>query len=260
MRSFYDSRRVADRYAYGRPPVHRRIVKKIGDDLGIAAPVPWALDIGCGAGLSTAALGPLAGRIVGIDRSPAMLAHSRTVAPGAMFLVGEAESLPFAAGTFQLITAAGSINYADLTLSLPEAARILAPGGTVAIYDFSAGRRLRDSHRLEEWHREFECRYPRAPGYHLDVRRLNYGHAGLRLDGYAEIEVPIEMSLDSYLPYAMSETRVELAIASGVPEAEIRGWCRSTLGDVLEGQSHEVLFDAYVAYVRRNESAHESPV
>ena len=70
-----------------------------------------------------------------------MLAHGRTLAPQAAFLVAEAERLPFAAGAFHLITAAGSINYTDRPRSLAEAARVLAPAGTMAIYDFSAGRR-----------------------------------------------------------------------------------------------------------------------
>jgi SAM-dependent methyltransferase len=182
------------------------------------------------------------------------------VAPGAVFLAGEAERLPLTAGIFDLITAAGSINYTDLSQSLPEAARVLAPGGTIVIYDFSAGRRLRDGQGLEEWYREFASRYPRPSGYHLDVRRLDYPHSGLRLDGYEEIEVPIEMSPDSYLRSSMSETRVELAVGSGVPESEIREWCRQTLGAVFDGRSHaEVLFDAYVAYVRRPASSHEPP-
>ena len=48
----------------------------------------------------------------------------------------------------------------------------------------------------------------------------------------------------------MSETGVELAVARGVPEAEIRTWCESTLAGVLGEEPRDVLFDAYVAYVR----------
>ena len=256
----YDSPRMAAAYAFERPPVHHRILERIGRHLGIDRPVGWALDVGCGAGLSTAALAPFAARTVGIDPSPAMLAYGRTLAPQAAFLAAEAECLPFAAGAFHLITAAGSINYTDRTRSLAEAARVLAPSGTMAIYDFSAGRRVRGSRRLDDWYQEFERRYPRLPGYHLDVRRLDYAHSGLRLDGYEEIEVPIEMSLDSYLRSSMSETRVELAIGSGVPEPEIHEWCRQTLGAVFGERSHaEVLFDAYVAYVRPDASSLEPP-
>jgi hypothetical protein len=49
----------------------------------------------------------------------------------------------------------------------------------------------------------------------------------------------------------MSETGVEMAISRGVAEREIRDWCKSTLREVLDDAPTDVLFDAYVAYVRR---------
>jgi ubiquinone/menaquinone biosynthesis C-methylase UbiE len=36
------------------------------------------------------------------------VAHRRTVAPRAGFVIGQVERLPFAAGSFDLVTAAGS--------------------------------------------------------------------------------------------------------------------------------------------------------
>lgn len=254
--SIYDSFRLAAAYAYDRPPVHQRIVQTIGEHLGItkAKRLPRALDVGCGAGLSTAALEPLAKTVVGIEPVLTMLKHSHAVAPHAFFLVGQAEHLPFSSQAFDLLTAAGSLNYADLELFLPEAGRVLAPNGTLAIYDFSAGRRLRGSNMLGEWYSGFERRYPAPTGYHLDAMGLAYSRSGLRIAGYEELEVAVPMTVSSYLPYALSETSVELAISRGVPEAEVRDWCQSTLADVFGAESLEVLFDAYVAFVRRQGS------
>jgi SAM-dependent methyltransferase len=253
LSGIYDSPRLAAGYAYGRPPVHRSIIPRIEKCAGLTSRAERALDIGCGAGLSTAALDPLARTVVGLEPVAAMLAHSGVVAPGAVFVVGEAERLPFPAGTFDLMTAAGSVNYADLHLFLPEAARVLAPRGVLAIYDFSAGRRLRDSGALDEWYDAFERRYPPPPGYHLDPRALAYGHAGLRLEAYEEMEVAVGMSLGSYLHYAMTETNVELAISRGGAEPEIRDWCRRSLEQIFDGDPRDVLFDAYVACVRRGD-------
>jgi SAM-dependent methyltransferase len=246
----YDSPRLAAGYAYGRPPVHRSIIQKIETYLGITARIGRALDVGCGAGLSTAALEPLAETVVGLEPVAAMLAHRRVVAPHALFLVGQGESLPFPGRTFDLVTAAGSINYTDRSLFLPEAARVLAPGGVLAIYDFSAGRRLRDCDVLDEWYDTFERRYPSPAGYHLDPRELAYAASGLRLEAYEEMEVAVGMTFSSYLQYAMTETNVELAILRGTPEVEIGGWCRRTLEAIFGDTPREVLFDAYVACVR----------
>lgn len=64
-----------------------------------------ALDVGCGAGLSTAALAPLARQVIGLEPISAMLAHRQTVAPRAAFVIGQAERLPFPAGSFDLVAA-----------------------------------------------------------------------------------------------------------------------------------------------------------
>jgi len=105
-RSIYDSPRLAAQYAHDRPPVHPHIIRAIGEHLRLGARVGRALDIGCGAGLSTAALEPLAETVVGIEPVRVMLTHRHAVAPHALFLVGQAERLPFPAGAFDLMTAA----------------------------------------------------------------------------------------------------------------------------------------------------------
>ncbi|MEJ7711798.1 MAG: methyltransferase domain-containing protein [Pyrinomonadaceae bacterium] len=249
--SIYDSPRLAAGYAYDRPPVHRHIIQIIGERLHInERPLACALDVGCGAGLSTAALKPLAEMVIGLEPVGAMLRYGRSVAPRALFVIGSAEQLPFSAEAFDLITAAGSINYADLDLFLPDAARVLAPEGVLVIYDFSAGRRFRESDVLDEWYAAFERRYPSPPGYELDVRGLDYSRSGLILEAYEELEVAVTVDINSYLPYALSETSVELAITHGVSEAEIRDWCQSTLAEVFGAESRDVLFDAYIAYAR----------
>ena len=58
------------------------------------------------------------------------------------------------------------------------------------------------------------------------------------------------MTADSYLRYSMSETRVGLAIANGATEGQILNWCRDTLADVFGDAQHDVVFDAYAAYIK----------
>jgi ubiquinone/menaquinone biosynthesis C-methylase UbiE len=249
--ALYQSPRIAAGYAFGRPAVHERILERVREHLQLTSRVRRALDVGCGAGRSTAALGSLAQEVVGIDPFRAMLAHRRDVAPRARFAVAAAERLPFTADAFDVIAAAGSINYADLQLALPEIVRTLTRSGTFVIYDFSAGRRMSDTSRLERWYVEFEERYPDASGYALDVRTIPFERFRLRLSAHDAFEVPLSMSFDAYLAYAMSETRVERALTAGADEAEIRDWCRDTLTGLFEGRPREVIFDAYAAYVRR---------
>jgi ubiquinone/menaquinone biosynthesis C-methylase UbiE len=157
----YDSARLASCYAFDRPPVHQRILASVLERAAYAR----ALDVGCGAGRSTAALAPYARFVSAVEPAEAMLAHRRDVAPSGQFVVGTAERLPYATGSFDLVTAAGSLNYADLGLALAEVSRVLSRAGTFVIYDFSEGRHARDTAALADWFGRFERRFPWPPGY-----------------------------------------------------------------------------------------------
>jgi len=191
---------------------------------------------------------------VGLEPVRAMLAHCRVVAPGSAFVVGRAEQLPFAPGVFDIIAAAGSLNYVDLDRFLPEAARVLAPAGVIVVYDFSAARRIRDDARLGAWFNAFERRYRFPPGYEMDIRTANLGAAGLGVEAFVPLEITLPMTLASYLDYAMSETNVEEAVARGTAERDIRDWCAAGLREIFGGGAREILFDAYAAIISRGGS------
>jgi len=247
----YDSPRLAAAYAFDRPRVHERIMDVIVERLRVRPTRGRGLDVGCGAGLSTAALGRIAERTVGLDPIPRMLTHSRSVAPDAGFVVGRAEQLPFSDAVFDIVASAGAINYADRERWLPEAARVLTAAGALIIYDFSVGRRLEDSRELEAWHDAFERRFYSPPGYDLDVRTLPFERSGLRMASYDELAIALPMDLSSYVRYVMSETRIELALSRGEPGEEIRRWCDDSLSPIFAGHVRGVIFDAYVACIMR---------
>lgn len=245
MTSVYDSERLAAAYAFDRPSVHAEFVRSAG----LSGPAGRALDVGCGAGLSTAALVPLARHVVGLEPVPAMLAHRRTVAPQARFVIAEAERLPFASASFDLVAAAGSLNYAELPSAFGEIARVLTPDGTFLLYDFSPPRRSVSGGALERWFASFEQRFPWPPGWQpFDVRELPLGRYGLRLLRYTDVEARLTMTFDAYLRYMLSETNAEHAIASGAWTAEqVRDWCLETLQAVFAGDEVTAVIPGYVA-------------
>ena len=250
MASVYDSERLATAYAFDRPSgVHEQILRSAR----LARQADQALDVGCGAGLSTAALVPLARRVIGLEPIPAMLAYRRTVAPQAGFVIGRAERLPFATGSFDLVTAAGSLNYADFPSGLAEIARVLTPDGTFLLYDFSPGRRSASDDKLERWFASFEQRFPWPPGWlPLEVRELPLAAYGLQLLDFADVETRLPMDVDAYLRYALSETNVENSIATGAcsPE-EARDWCQTTLESVFADGPVTVVISGHVATLAR---------
>ena len=199
--------------------------------------------------MSTAALTPLARQVIGLEPVAAMLAHRRAVAPHARFVIGQAERLPFAARSFDLVTAAGSLNYADLPLALAEIARVLTTDGTFLLYDFSAGRRSVSGTELADWYASFERRFPPPPGWEpLEVRELPLARYGLRLLDFTDVETRLPMTFDAYLRYALSEVNVDSAITRGDYSAEAAGdWCRATLEPVFADGDVTVVIPGYVA-------------
>jgi len=227
----YDSERIAHGYAHDRPQVHEAILQAVNPPH-----VDRALDVGSGAGRSTIALKPFAARVFGLEPSIAMARFHKELT-----VVARAEHLPFRDGAFQLITAAGALNYVDNGLFLPEAARVLEPGGTLLIYDCSTGSRALEDDSLAQWFTDYRERVPDDADYDLDPRTLDFASAGMILESYEEFEVAIRMNLDTYQKYILTETDVDIA-----------PWCAETLPRVFDGDSLDVVFDTYAARATRS--------
>jgi SAM-dependent methyltransferase len=92
------------------------------------------LELGCGAGQWSVWLAGQGARVTGLDLSGRQLEHARRAADAAgvaLDLVqASAESLPLAGGSFDLILSDhGALSWGDPDRTLPEAARVLRPGG-----------------------------------------------------------------------------------------------------------------------------------
>ncbi len=249
MANPFDTDGMAAGYATSRPPVHARVMERVYRQLGRIEPFERALDVGCGAGVSTRALAGFAKTCVGLEPAEAMLKWAPTIAPSAKFVVGTGEVIPLRDGAVDLISAAGSLNYVDLDVFFPQAARVLAPHGVLLVYDFSAGRSFRHSASLDEWFSRFCDRYPLPAneGRELNPGTLTEMCSHFRMRSHEQFEIGITLTPDFYLDYVMTETNVAAAVRRGVPHSEIKSWCAETLAPVWNGAGHEVLFRGYFA-------------
>lgn len=95
------------------------------------------LEFGCGAAQWSIALAALGARVTGLDISERQLEHARRLmeAAGASFALvhASAEATPFDDASFEIVFCDhGAMTFADPYLTVPEAARILWPGGLLA--------------------------------------------------------------------------------------------------------------------------------
>jgi SAM-dependent methyltransferase len=243
---------LAAGYALARPAVHPLVIDRVARRLRLDPAAASVLDVGCGAGLSTAPLCGLARRVVGLEPAGLMLAHAAAIAPGARFVVGTAEAMPFRPESFTLLTAAGSLNYAPLERVFPEAARVLTPDGTLVVYDFTPGRSFQDDRALDAWADLFETRYPPPSGeaVYLDPDELRTRGSGFRVEAEERFEIPLTMTADAYLAYALTETSVAAAVRRGERLDDIRTWCAAGISLAFDGRPRDVLFRGYIACMR----------
>jgi demethylmenaquinone methyltransferase/2-methoxy-6-polyprenyl-1,4-benzoquinol methylase len=148
QREFLDSMFGATAPHYGRldrlvsfgsgPYYRRRALRRAGLKTGMVS-----LDVATGTGLvaqeARALVGPT-GRVTGLDRNAGMLAEARRTL-GRGFVRGMAERLPFRGDHFDFLSMGYALRHVtDLDATFREYLRVLKPGGTVLILEFTRPR------------------------------------------------------------------------------------------------------------------------
>jgi len=118
------------------PALFREWVGPVCDAASIA-PGHHVLDVGCGTGVvALEALRRVGerGRVVGLDVNEGMLAVARRKLPHVEWRQAAAESLPFEAGVFDVVTSQFALMFfQDRPRALREMLRVLRPGGRLAV-------------------------------------------------------------------------------------------------------------------------------
>ena len=129
--------RVGAALSFGQDPRWRRLlVSRLPQDGG------EVLDVATGTGLVAKALLERGFRVTGVDQSPEMLALARQRFGDRVELVeASADELPFADRSFDHLTFTYLLRYVDdPPATLRELARVVRPGGTVAMLEFGLPR------------------------------------------------------------------------------------------------------------------------
>lgn len=114
-----------DSYAQG----HGDLFLELVPEPGLAT-----LDLGCGEGRLSRDLRRLGHEVFGVDASPSLIAAARAADPSIPVELADAAALPFSDEAFDCVVAFMSLqDVDDLDGATTEAARVLAPGGRIAI-------------------------------------------------------------------------------------------------------------------------------
>lgn len=110
-------------------------------DCARVRPGQSVLDVACGTGVVARTARDAAepsGRVVGVDLNPAMLEVAREARPDLEWVQGDAEDLPFADAEFDVALCQSALFFfADPGRAVAEMARVVAPGGVVALQTYA---------------------------------------------------------------------------------------------------------------------------
>jgi ubiquinone/menaquinone biosynthesis C-methylase UbiE len=241
---------VGSLYHRGRPFHHPRSLARIQAIVG-DAPIERAVDLACGTGMSTVALGALAGFVVGVDASPEMLRVARQ-APNCAYLLAHAEHLPFADGAFDAATCCSGVHWFDQERFFAQLHRVLRPGAWVGLYDHYFIGEMIDVPEFGEWSRIALERYPLPPRHPQvgDPRSLApVGFEAVDDEFFAD---DIAMTQEQFVDYQLTISTFVAAAVRGTPREELRDWLLASTAPMFVGvESRVVRFLGSITCSRR---------
>jgi len=223
-------------------------------------PTAAILDLGCGTGVVTRALAArdgFAGTVSGVDQSAHFIAAAERlatrdgVADRVEFTVADAHELPFPDASFDAVVAHTLVSHVrDPLTVLAEAARVVRPGGSVAIFDgdyASLTFGCCDPQLGQVVEPALQSMIMSSPRVMRELPRL-LPRAGLRLIA-TQAHVYAEAGSSGFM-LDLAETYGPLAASTGVlPAAQVDAW----LADQRRSAEDGTFFGAcnYYAHVAR---------
>jgi ubiquinone/menaquinone biosynthesis C-methylase UbiE len=104
-----------------------------------------ALDVGCGDGMLARRLAERSAEVTGIDRDPRMIALARAQPQERVqFIEADFLAHPFQPDSFDFVCANTSLHHMDFAAALAAMARVLRPGGRLAVIGLAADKSVTD--------------------------------------------------------------------------------------------------------------------
>ncbi|MEV7778250.1 methyltransferase domain-containing protein [Kitasatospora sp. NPDC088351] len=125
---------VAAEYDRARPSYPDELFDELERLAGRSLKGARVLDVGAGTGISTRLLAARGADVVAVEPSPGMAARLHAVSPEIPLVKGTGDELPFHDRSADLITYAQAFHWTVAERSVPEAIRVLRPGGALATW------------------------------------------------------------------------------------------------------------------------------
>lgn len=125
---------AAAQYAASRPSYPPALFDAIEELTGRPLAGSRVADIGAGTGIATARLHERGADVIAVEPGEGMVAEFRRTLPAVPVVRGSGDALPLADHSADLLTYAQAWHWTDPARAVPEAARVLRPGGALALW------------------------------------------------------------------------------------------------------------------------------
>jgi len=151
----------AHAYEAARPSYPDEAMEVLVQQVGLG-PALRVLDLAAGTGKLTRLLTARGAEVVAVEPVAAMRAHLEDTTEGVTVLDGSAEQIPLDDASVDLVTVAQAFHWFDAPVALTEIARVLRPGGHLAILWNERDERtpwVAEMSRIIRWHERTVSRY-----------------------------------------------------------------------------------------------------
>ncbi|MFI5678617.1 class I SAM-dependent methyltransferase [Streptomyces cellulosae] len=125
---------AAAQYAANRPSYPPALLDAIEDLAGRPLTGARVADIGAGTGIATALLHARGADVIAVEPGDGMAAQFRGAHPDIPIVRGDGNTLPLITASVDFVTYAQAWHWTDPARAVPEALRVLRPGGALALW------------------------------------------------------------------------------------------------------------------------------